>query len=280
MPEFKLLVTGATSPLGQALLPELVIRYGEVAATTRTVAGAVRIADVGAWPLIADFSRPSRWEFRAQRVIHLAGMGHAAPAAALVRHSGAQQLLAISSASATDSSHPRSEAVIAAESTLIALPVDVKIVRPTMIYGTSRDRFVSKLIKLCKVSPAVPKVLGGGVITPVYIDDVVQAIVEANESVAIPTVSQIGGPHALRIGTMIDDICAVLGRRRAPLTVSIDGLVRAANRQGPARSKLAHAIQVLANDRSVDPPSTFGYTYRPTTFRDSISRISDPTKCK
>ena len=102
----------------------------------------------------------------------------------------------------------------AAEVAIRASGLDFTLLRPTMIYGTPRDRNMVRLLKLVRYSPIVP-VFGDGksLQQPVHVEDVAWAICEVLES--NETVGQeynISGKSALNFNDVIRTAALVLGR--------------------------------------------------------------------
>ena len=67
---------------------------------------------------------------------------------------------------------------VAAELAIETSSLKYTILRPTMIYGSDRDRNMWRLIRFMRYSPIVP-IFGDGTSLqqPIYVDDVAQAIV-------------------------------------------------------------------------------------------------------
>lgn len=80
------------------------------------------------------------------------------------------------------------------------------ILRPTMIYGTEKDRNIFRLISFlyrCPVFPFFGK--GKNLLQPVYIEDVVQAIIKSlNTQTTLNKSYDIGGKNALSYNELID----------------------------------------------------------------------------
>ena len=69
---------------------------------------------------------------------------------------------------------------IQAELVIAESGLDYTIIRPTMIYGSPRDRNIWRLVNFVNKSPIVPIIgRGDAMQQPVYVDDVAQAIISA-----------------------------------------------------------------------------------------------------
>lgn len=94
------------------------------------------------------------------------------------------------------------------------------IFRPSIIYGPG-DGFVNLLAKMIRFSPVVP-VIGSGQtkFQPVAVKSVASAFVKAlTESRAIGETYDLCGPETLTLNEMLDQILAVMGKRRLKLHV-------------------------------------------------------------
>ena len=266
-----ILVTGGSSALGDHVLPWLVSREVDVIATARSDVAGRSVEASGARASCLDLE-----DFRAavippaQVVLHLAGIRFADAAVELARQAGAQHLIAISSASATALGHPLRDRILAWEERLSnADAAEVTILRPTMIYGSARDRNVRILDRLVRAMPVVPRFRGGGRIQPVLVDDLVEVI----GAVALgrwPTRPDgpisVGGPSPIRIGDLVSLLADLREKRRLPIPISVSAIVRATKLLGLTHGRFGHAVAMLHEDRVVTPLSELGVP--PVVARD------------
>lgn len=266
------LVTGASSPLGDHVLPALLAAYPRVAATARSADTAARLARAGAQVVRLDLADyPPVVQTRAPMVVHLAGIRLARSAAALARAVGAETLVAVSSASAVVAGHPARDSVLRGEEELLRAVPSACVLRPTMIYGSARDRNVRRLYRFSERLRRVPRVSGGGRIMPVLVDDVATALLEV---LAAPPaeVRPVGGPAAIRFSDLLDEICHAARLRRLAVRVPLEVLVRLARLRGAGAGQTVHALQMLGVDRLVESPAEAGFRYPPTSLRDGMAR--------
>ena len=97
---------------------------------------------------------------------------------------------------------------VAAELAIETSGLDYTVLRPTMIYGTSRDRNMWRLIKFMRVSPIVP-IFGDGLYLqqPIFVDDVAAAVLGCLKAdVTIGKSYNIAGRHPLTYNEVIDTI--------------------------------------------------------------------------
>jgi nucleoside-diphosphate-sugar epimerase len=95
------------------------------------------------------------------------------------------------------------------------MPVDWTILRPTMIYGDSGDRNLSRLIRFVARSPIVPLPGGGGsLVQPVHVDDLGKAAVDALEcKMAAMREYNLPGAQAASLRELVLHIAVLVGRR-------------------------------------------------------------------
>lgn len=265
------LVTGGSSPLGDHVLPALVAAYPRVVATARSEESTTRLTSAGANVVPLDLAAAAlSCEVRAPLVVHLAGIRFARPVAALTRAVGAEALVAVSSASAAAVGHPAREDVLRGEDELRGGVPSVSVLRPTMIYGSARDRNVQRLYRFSQRLGRVPRISGGGRIMPVLVDDVVEALLEVMASPA-GDVRPVGGPVPVRLGELVDEICRAGGLHRIPVRIPLSPVVTVASLFGNRAGKAVHALQMLSSDRLVDPPGQAGFRYSPTSLGEGVA---------
>ncbi|HRQ23630.1 MAG TPA: NAD-dependent epimerase/dehydratase family protein, partial [Anaerolineales bacterium] len=92
--------------------------------------------------------------------------------------------------------------------------LDYTILRPTMIYGTPRDRNMWRLIRLLRITPIMP-IFGDGnsLQQPIFVDDVAQAVLLALQTDAtIRRSYNIAGKVPLTYNQIIDTVASALGK--------------------------------------------------------------------
>lgn len=268
----KVFVTGGSSPLGELVVPLLSASH-DVWALARSDAAARRVRCLGATAVEGSLQDSSAWTAAAQQadaVVHLAGLR---VVDALVAAIDAQQpLTVIGSASVRNHAHHLSGELRAAEGRLIAAkPEALVILRPTMIYGSSRDRNVRLLARLVARLFAVPRLVGGGVIQPILADDVASAVATTLGSTG-RIEADLGGPAAIQLGDLVGELARLLDRRVLPLPVPVPALAwfgDLISRRWPSRG--LHALAMLRHDRAVVPASYDVFGRRPTGLTEGLS---------
>jgi len=270
-------LTGATSGLGGQLVTLLRGQNVPVVALVRSSAGMSAARALGAEPVMADLDDlTSLPDGVAGTMVHAAGVRFAQAARILAEKWGVSAGVCISSASATVPGHPLSELVASHEQALLSSDVRWHMIRPTMIFGWSRDRNVRKLARLILSAPAVPRLRGGGRIQPVFVDDVAAAAVElatrasAGDNV-LPPVVPYGGLRPMRVGDLVEDLRVELGVRRLPVSVPVALLSRAAHTTRLDRTgRFGHAVSMLTTSRVVPDPTAVGLSHQPTDWSTAL----------
>src|SRR5690349_16474276 len=137
------------------------------------------------------------------------GFGHADSIVRAAQGAGIQRAVFLSTTAIFTQLNARSKQVrLAAEHAIEASGLKYTILRPTMIYGSPRDRNMWRLIRFMRYSPVVP-VFGDGnyLQQPIYVGDVAQAIVSClcNDQ-TVGKSYNIAGSSPLTYNQVIDTI--------------------------------------------------------------------------
>lgn len=217
----KVLVTGATGFTGSAVIPLLLQKGVEVRCLVRR-SSDLRFIDSDRVELVCGELDNEESVRRALRnvdiLINIAslGFGHAP---AIVRSAQAERVarcIFISTTAVFTNLIAPSKAVrLAAEELICKSNLNYSILRPTMIYGSSRDRNMCRLINFLRRSPAIP-IFGSGEFLqqPVYVEDLAAAIVAAAFSErAVRNCYNVSGAKPLTYNQIIDEVTSQLDRR-------------------------------------------------------------------
>jgi nucleoside-diphosphate-sugar epimerase len=107
------------------------------------------------------------------------GFGHVDSILCATKEAGIRRAIFLSTTAIHTQLNARSKSIrLAAEQAIQASGLEYTILRPTMVYGSPRDRNMWRLIKFMRVSPIVP-VFGDGTYLqqPIHVDDVARAVV-------------------------------------------------------------------------------------------------------
>jgi uncharacterized protein YbjT (DUF2867 family) len=161
------------------------------------------------------------------------GFGHAPTIVEAAREAGVPRAVFVSTTALLTTIPVQSKAVrAAAEALIVESGIAATILRPTMIYGSRRDRNISRLIGYVKASPLIP-VFGSGrhLQQPVHVDDVAAAIAcSALTPLATGRTYTVAGPQALSYNQVIDAVAAAVGRRVLKVHLPASPVVAALSR--------------------------------------------------
>jgi nucleoside-diphosphate-sugar epimerase len=144
------------------------------------------------------------------------GYGHADSIISAAQNAGIKRVIFISTTAIFTQLNAKSKSVrIAGELAIETSGLQYTILRPTMIYGSPRDRNMWRLIRFMRYSPIVP-VFGDGhyLQQPIYVGDVAQAILGClcNDQ-TIGKSYNIAGKHPLTYNQVIDTIAGQMNKR-------------------------------------------------------------------
>ncbi|HEX2863487.1 MAG TPA: NAD-dependent epimerase/dehydratase family protein, partial [Deinococcales bacterium] len=100
------------------------------------------------------------------------------------------------------------------EAEMKSSPVEVTILRPSMIYGNERDHNMHRLLRLLDRAPAIPVFGGSALMQPVHVEDLAAGIVQAVRADARGAFN-LAGPTALPYLNVLREAAGALGRRVA-----------------------------------------------------------------
>lgn len=180
----KILVTGATGFTGSYVVPALLEQGWEVACFVRKTSQTGYLpkdrVELRYGDLMDKGSLLAALE-GIDTLVNIAslGFGNAANVVGAAVESGISRAIFFSTTSIYTTLNPDTKAVrLAAERLIMDSGIPYTIIRPTMIYGSPRDRNICKFIRFIKVSPVFP-VFGTGEykLQPVFVEDLAYAVV-------------------------------------------------------------------------------------------------------
>ena len=92
------------------------------------------------------------------------------------------------------------------------------ILRPSIIFGTE-DQFFNRFAGMTRLSPILPIAGGSTRFQPAYVDDVARAAVAGVLGKAEPGIYELGGPEIKTFEELMQDMLAVIHRRRIVLSL-------------------------------------------------------------
>jgi nucleoside-diphosphate-sugar epimerase len=257
----KILLVGGTGFLGSFVAARLADRSPIVLARPTSDRSAlpdgleVRVGDLAS-PLPLD---------GVSTLIYCAsmGLGHVPPLITRLEACGVRRAVFLSTTAIFTRLPSTSRSVrLAAEAAVQTSSLDWTLLRPTMIYGTARDRNISRLLRFLRRWPVIP-VCGNALWQPIYVDDLADAVVAALDS---PRSSRhaynIAGAAPLTFGDLIRIAARAVGRRVLLLPVPLEAAVLAARL---TRIVSPEQIRRLAEDKAfayADAARDFGFAPR------------------
>lgn len=217
----KVLVTGATGFTGSRVVPLLLDSGHEVRCFVRETSDRSQLGTLPVEWVTGDLSDNEALTSALRGVdalVNIAslGFGHAESILRSAKEAGVWRGIFISTTAIfTQLNADSKSARLAAEEAIQASGLDYTILRPTMIYGSPRDRNMWRLIRLLRFSPIIP-IFGDGesLQQPVFVDDVAQAVLLAlGTDETIGKSYNIAGKDPLTYNQVIDTVASALGKR-------------------------------------------------------------------
>jgi nucleoside-diphosphate-sugar epimerase len=205
------------------------------------------------------------------------GFGHTDSIIRAAQQAGIQRAIFLSTTAIFTQLNAKSKSVrMAAEMAIENSGLKYTILRPTMIYGSPRDRNMWRLIRFLRYSPIVP-VFGDGnyLQQPIYVGDVAQAIVSClcNDQ-TLDKSYNIAGKYPLTYNQVIDTIAGQMNRRiwkmhipAAPV-VSLLGLCERFHLPFPIKAEQVLRLNENKDFSYAEAQKDFGFN--PLEFKDGI----------
>lgn len=197
------------------------------------------------------------------------GFGHIPRVVQQLETGGIQRAVFVSTTAIFTSLPSPSRAVrLRAEETVQFSKLEWTILRPTMIYGTGRDRNISRLLRFLKRSPVFP-VCGNALWQPIYVEDLADAVRAALDSPrTIRQTYNVAGAGPLRFRELVRTAGAAVGRRVIMVRVPIQLAVLGARL---SRVVTNEQVRRLAEDKAFDyAPAARDFGFRPRTFAEGV----------
>jgi uncharacterized protein YbjT (DUF2867 family) len=272
----RLIVTGSTGFVGSRLLPLLVQEGFQIRCLVRRPEACGLLEAQGCKAVMGDLSNPESLFGAFQgcdMLINVAslGFGHAPAIVAAAATAGVRRALFVSTTAIFTNLNAKSKAVrVAAEETIRNSGLRWTILRPTMIYGSARDRNMFRLVRLLRWSPVLPVFgTGKGLMQPVHVDDVAKAIIDVlRVECTVGRAYNIAGAAPLTYNEVIRTTARLLRRRVLLLHLPhrlVISLAAALERRGISLPLKAEQLLRLNENKDfswTDAAEDFGYAPR------------------
>ena len=217
----KIFVIGATGFTGSRVAPLLLNNGYQVRCLYRASSDRSQLVDLNLeWAQgdLSDTASLSSAMQGADALVNIAslGFGHADSIIRAAKDAGIKRAIFISTTAIFTQLNAKSKKVrVAAELAIETSGLKYTILRPTMIYGSPRDRNMWRLIRFLQISPIIP-VFGDGksLQQPIFVDDVAQAVMSCvSNDKTISKSYNIAGKHPLTYNEVIDTIAKAMNKR-------------------------------------------------------------------
>ena len=216
----KIFVTGATGFTGSRVVPLLLSNGYEVRCLHRQTSDRSLLPQPEIEWVEGNLSDPQALSTTMQgtdALVNVAslGFGHADSIISAAQKAAIQRAIFISTTAIFTQLNAKSKTVrVAAELAIETSGLKYTILRPTMIYGSPRDRNMWRLIRFMRYSPIVP-IFGDGkyLQQPIYVDDVAAAILGCLKSdKTVGKCYNIAGKYPLTYNEVVDTIARQLNK--------------------------------------------------------------------
>jgi nucleoside-diphosphate-sugar epimerase len=199
------------------------------------------------------------------------GFGHIPRVVQQLDAAGVQRAIFVSTTAIYTRLPAPSRAIrVEAEAAVEASNLAWTIVRPTMIYGTARDRNISRLLRFLERSPVMP-VCGDALWQPIHVEDLADAVVACLDApTTLRRAYNLAGAHPLTFSQLVRVAARAVGRRRLLLVpVPVGAAVAAAT---VTRIVKPEQVRRLAEDKAFDyAAATADFGFTPRSFETGVA---------
>jgi uncharacterized protein YbjT (DUF2867 family) len=277
----KVLLTGATGLLGGALLDLLLANGHEVRCLVRLGSPRVSRLDLSRAGLVrgdaGDAAALARALSGVEALVHAAGIEYSPEVLEAARERSELRLVVVGSTSAHSAYAFRAAPKLRMEELVRASGLAYTIVRPSMIYGSERDRNVHRLLRFLDRSPLFP-MFGSGenLWQPVYYKDCARGVYEALvRPAAVGQSYDLPGAEALTYLEMVETAAGALGRKPRIVRLPLEPVRRVLAAAEALRLPLPVTSEQVLRLRE---DKAYSYAraerelgYAPRTFREGVA---------
>jgi nucleoside-diphosphate-sugar epimerase len=225
----KYFFAGATSKTGLAVLERLIPYAGaeKIYCLVRPTSMTTHLERLGVNICMGDVTDPSSFQDRLNMNVSYIDMTHPKyyhiSLNAIVK-AGVKRAFFVTTTGVFSQYNQASEIYRLNEGKIQQSGLDYTILRPTMIYGSSQDKNMNRLIRFLSRYPIFP-VFGGGhsLMQPIYIDDLADGIVAAIINPFTKNQAyNLAGPKSIEFGEVVNIILNELDRKVLKLNISLN----------------------------------------------------------
>lgn len=275
------LLTGATGLLGGALLDLMLAGGQEVRCLVRE--GSPNFSRLDAERVDVARGDTTRTEdlVRALRgveaMVHVAGIEHAPQVVEAAREAGVDRVVVVGSTSAHSAYEFRSGPKKAMEEVVRRSGLAWTIVRPTMIYGSERDKNMHRLLRFLDRSPLFPMFGDGSNLwQPVYHEDCARGTLEAlTRETAIGRSYDLPGAEPLTYHDLVRKAGETMGKKPRIVPLPLEPVRRVlvlTERLGLPLPIVSEQVLRLREDKAYPyEKAKKELDYSPSSFDEGIS---------
>ncbi|MFB9995356.1 NAD-dependent epimerase/dehydratase family protein [Deinococcus oregonensis] len=214
----RILMTGATGNTGLLTLECLKMLQPDmtILALIRQTTNSAPLQKLGIPWHVCDLDRPETYLDVVQPndvLLETANLRHARSMLPALAEVGVNRAFCVTTTGVFSKHHSYSALYREIEDEMRRSPVEVTLLRPSMIYGNERDHNMHKLLRWIAKFPVYP-VFGSGqaLMQPVHVEDLAYGIAQA----VVQNVSgefNLAGPEAVPYRKIVDDAFHAVGRR-------------------------------------------------------------------
>lgn len=277
----KLFIAGATSDLGNRVVSQLVRRYGKqmVTCLVRNTSNIDYLKGLGVVIKIGDVTQPETFQDELGPDTVYIDMTHPkyySKSINTVKNAGTQRAFFVTTTGIYSKYNHCSDVYKLGEASIKESGIKYTILRPSMIYGTERDRNMTKLLCYLDKYPIFP-IFGKGdcYMQPVYVQDLADGIFSAIDNKEISSLKEYNlcGPSPLTYLELLRIASESLSRKvrffHIPYWLAV-GIVTIAEKIPAFPIKKEQVLRML-EDKSFDiTDSVRELNYTPRNFNEGI----------
>jgi nucleoside-diphosphate-sugar epimerase len=229
----KIFFSGATSDTGNRVLKKLVTKFGRdtITCLIRKNSDSSFLEELGVKTVIGDVTEPETIQKVLDKSFYYLDMTHPKyyhKSLEAVVKSGVERAYFVTTTGIYSQYNQCSQIYKDNEAKIKGSGITYTILRPSMIYGSVRDKNMHKLIKFLSRYPIFP-LFGGGksLMQPVYVEDLATGIVSAIAQEGTENQEyNLAGPNSISYGEIIEIILDKINRQ--VIKINIDNHLAAA----------------------------------------------------